>query len=432
MMKDRPEIQPTPDLLAMFGPHRASTAEEPSEPQTPRALEIGRRVRSARQRAGFKAADLANNLGLERDKLSKIEHGKRRITPLELPRFAAALGVSTQYLLEGAPTGGLALAFRVAHSKTQAAGARQRVESLLDTEARLSRAGSLAPAVSTPEAAGVLAVAASIANRTPRTRLEAQRQGQELAGETRRLLDLGSAEIVDLAGLIEQHFAADVALSPVDEEISGVCAHAPGQALLLANSRCTTGHVRFTLGHELAHHLLRDPRELIEENSEDLYSSNYLERRASAFAAHLLLPERGVRSTLSWLEVTGEDLHEATPAGRRALGYVMAKFGVSLPCALYQLAAFKLLTFEQADTLKNGLRACEVLRTASQLFPSASSLAVATGETRIPTRLLDSAWSAARAGKIGLSTLSRLLDREDDNDLFEEVFGSDTSVADAP
>jgi transcriptional regulator with XRE-family HTH domain len=431
MTRDQAQIQPTPDVLAMFGPPGTPTTEEPDAAQAARALEVGNRVRSARQRAGIKAAELASMLGLERDKLSKIEHGKRRVAPIELPRLAAALGVSAKYLLEGAQSGVPAVAFRVTTPEAQVSVARRRAGAILDVEARLQRAGALEPATTTPEAAGVLAAAAAIAERSPRTKSEAQRQGRELANEARRILDLGSGEIGDLAGLIEQHFAADVALSPLGEDVSGLCAHAPGQALLLANSGCSTGHVRFTLGHELAHHLLRDPREVIEESDRDLYSGSYVERRASSFAAHLLLPERGVRRTLAWLDVTDDDLHQATPAGRRALGYTMATYGVSLSCALYQLADLRLLAFDRVEVLKNELRAGSVLRAASRLLPSGISVAERTDETRVPTRLLDSAWTAAREGTIGLNSLARLLDRQDDEELFDEVFGDDADEAGA-
>jgi transcriptional regulator with XRE-family HTH domain/Zn-dependent peptidase ImmA (M78 family) len=431
MIKDHDRIKPTPGVLAMFGPQGTSATEDPDTAQAARTLEVGNRVRSARLRAGIKAAELASMLGLERDKLSKIEHGKRRITPIELPRLATALGVSTKYLLEGAQTGIPALAFRLATPEAEVSVARQRAGAILDVEARLQRSGALEPATTTPEAAGVLAAAAAIAPRPPRTKNEAQRQGRELANEARRLLDLGIGEIGDLAGLIEQHFAADVALSPLGEDVSGLCAHAPHQALLLANTECSTGHVRFTLGHELAHHLLQDPREVIEESVGDLYSGSYTERRASSFAAYLLLPERGVLKTLAWLDVTDNDLQEATPAGRRALGYVMAKYGVSMPCALYQLADLGLLTFDRVESLKNKLRAGSVLRAASRLLPSGASIADRTKETRVPTRLLDSAWSATREGKIGLNTLARLLERQDDDELFEEVFSDNTDEAGA-
>jgi hypothetical protein len=85
-----------------------------------------------------------------------------------------------------------------------------------------------------------------------------------LAEEVRRALDLGTAEIGDLPGLIEMHFAADVALGPYGRGVTGLCVHSEGRALLLASTDFTSGHVRFTLAHELGHHLLSDPRDVIE------------------------------------------------------------------------------------------------------------------------------------------------------------------------
>lgn len=38
---------------------------------------------------------------------------------------------------------------------------------------------------------------------------------------TRRELDLGSDALGDVAGLIEQHFGVDVALSPLGTEVAG-------------------------------------------------------------------------------------------------------------------------------------------------------------------------------------------------------------------
>jgi hypothetical protein len=109
----------------------------------------------------------------------------------------------------------------------------------------------------------------------------------------------------------------------------------------------------------------------------------------------------------------------------------MAKYGVSMPCALYQLAGLGLLAFDRVEALKNELRAGSVLRAASRLLPSGASVAKQTEETRVPTRLLDSAWSAAREGTIGLNMLARLLERQDDDQLFEEVFGENADEAHA-
>jgi transcriptional regulator with XRE-family HTH domain len=60
----------------------------------------------------------------------------------------------------------------------------------------------------------------------------------------------------------------DVAELPRFANVLGVTVrhlHSGSAALILANSDFPEGHVRFTLAHELAHHILGDPREIIEE-----------------------------------------------------------------------------------------------------------------------------------------------------------------------
>jgi hypothetical protein len=77
----------------------------------------------------------------------------------------------------------------------------------------------------------------------PRSKAEAQRHGRELAELTRRELDLGSDALGDIAGLIEQHFAVDVALSPLGTDVDGLCVHGGAAALILANTDSSDGRV---------------------------------------------------------------------------------------------------------------------------------------------------------------------------------------------
>ena len=114
--------------------------------------QVGKRVREARRRSGLDAMIVAEAVGLTRDKLSKIEHGRRRVAPRELPALARALNVSMASLL-GTADGGrpaLALAHRVAAGADPAAtsGARARAVELLKAEDRLVLACGAARAVS--------------------------------------------------------------------------------------------------------------------------------------------------------------------------------------------------------------------------------------------------------------------------------------------
>jgi hypothetical protein len=68
--------------------------------------------------------------------------------------------------------------------------------------------------------------------------------------------------------------------------------------MMLISTSFPRGHQRFTAAHELAHHLLRDPREIVIDS--DLHDgSNPMEKRASAFAAALLMPAEGLRDVIA-------------------------------------------------------------------------------------------------------------------------------------
>jgi hypothetical protein len=93
----------------------------------------------------------------------------------------------------------------------------------------------------------------------------------------------------DVAGLAEQHFGLDVLAWPTVKAVSGLCAHGQGIAMMLISTAFSRGHQRFTAAHELAHHLLRDPREIVVDAG-PYGTGSPIEQRANAFAAALLIP----------------------------------------------------------------------------------------------------------------------------------------------
>jgi transcriptional regulator with XRE-family HTH domain len=59
-----------------------------SEPDIPEPVELGRRLREAREYLGLSQEQVADHLGIPRPSVSTIEAGKRRISFLELKRLA--------------------------------------------------------------------------------------------------------------------------------------------------------------------------------------------------------------------------------------------------------------------------------------------------------------------------------------------------------
>jgi transcriptional regulator with XRE-family HTH domain len=421
------------DVAALLGLEPLEEATSDGSEQVRQVdAQVGRRVRVARRRAGLNAAVLAEQVGLTRDKLSKIENGRRRVAPRELPALAHALHVSLSTLLgeADATRPALALAHRVAAIAPESAtsGTRARAIEILQAEARLARHNELPPRQLSPGGAAIEQLIATKFEITPRTAPEAQRQGRVLAEEVRRILELGIAEVGDLPALVEMHFAADVALSPLGAGSDGLCAHEGDAALLVVNTDYPTGRTRFTLAHELGHHLLRDPRDVIEEQLGDMLGTSYIERRVNSFAGHLLLPLKAVTTTLAWLGCGRDDLIDANARGRAALGYLMVRYGVSLPCALSQIVEAGFLTVKAKRDLADKLGAGELVRAAEYLISERPGPEQTTREQRPPARLVAAALEAVRTGDVGMNTVAVLLGRADNEELFDEVMYADAGT----
>lgn len=396
---------------ALGRPEPSAESEEPER----HAAQVGQRVAAARKRADMSGTRLGELVGLRKDQISKVETGRRRLDVAELPKFADALGVTVRYLLGHAERPALAIAARLAAGAgpDAAQAARRRARQLFEIDDLLTQVAQLPAPRPSQAGSTVRDLAASVCPGTPSSKSVAQRQGRELAELARRELDLGSDALGDLAALIEQHFAVDVALSPLGTETDGLCVHCGTGALILASSDFPEGHVRFTLAHELAHHILGDPREIIEEGESDMFADTAAEWRANAFAGHFLMPERGIRSVLDWL---GEQPGAVSERGVVAL---MEHFDVSLAALVYQLNILGLMSYAAGQQVRSR-GVSSLLAAHRDVAPTEAGWAV-RGVRRPPERLVRRAMAAAREQQLGISVVAALLERPDDGQLWEEV-----------
>lgn len=388
------------------------------------AREIGARIAAARSNAGLTGTQLGEAMGLGKDQVSKIESGKRRVDVAELAKAAARLGVSVRSLLGEPERSTLAVAARLAPGADQESmqPARRRARQLLELDDLLTRVADLAPARPSEAGQRVLAEARERFTQPPRGRPAARAQGRELAELTRRTLDLGSDSLGDFAGLIEQHFGVDVALSPSGTDGDGLCVHAAGTALILASTDFTDGHVRFTLAHELGHHLLGDPRDIIEEAEHEMFADEVLEWRVNAFAGHFLMPERGVRAVLEWLAPGQSRVEE------RALVALMEHFGVSRQALICQLNLLGLLSYEEGQQLQAASRARAVVARHRDVAPTGAATKIGRVR-RPPQRLVRCALDAVATQRLGLSVVAALLERDDDQRLWSDIMGDQSPAA---
>jgi Zn-dependent peptidase ImmA (M78 family)/transcriptional regulator with XRE-family HTH domain len=372
--------------------------------------ELGARIAALREARGMTGGELGAALGISRSQVSKIEHGTRRLDVSEIAAIADALEVSLAEVLGVERSGSLALAARVmaAPNADDTLAPRRRMRQLLEVEANLISATGLRESRPTPSGKEVLTFIKG--QGIPSGRVP-WRDGEDLANLVRQGLGLGRAPIADVAELAEHHFGLDVIAWPTGTAVSGLCAHGQGVAMALISTSFPRGHQRFTAAHELAHHLLKDPREIVIDG--ELYdSSNPMEKRANAFAAALLMPADG--------------LHDVT-AGRAidaaVLVELMRHFGSSYSALLYRLASrsVRLLNARARDEwLQKSVSS--VLRAAND--PAPDDLIVPDESRRVPPRLWRAAQAGYENGRVGIGALAALAD-EDAERLFIRLAADD-------
>jgi Zn-dependent peptidase ImmA (M78 family)/transcriptional regulator with XRE-family HTH domain len=374
------------------------------------AGELGTRIAALREARGMTGQELGNALGLSRSQVSKIEHGTRRLDVSEIAVIADVLEISLAEVLGVERSTSLGLAARVMAipDADETLPPRRRMRQLLEAEATLASATGLRQSRPTPSGQAVLSQISEAG--IPSARAPWQ-DGEALASLVRHGLGLGRAPIADVANLAEQHFGLDVLAWPTGKAVSGLCAHGQGVAMMLVSTAFTRGHQRFTAAHELAHHLLRDPREIVIDAS--LYDSgNPMEKRANAFAAALLMPADGLLDMAA-----GRPIDEALITG------LMRHFGVSFSALLYRLASpdIGLLTVRDRDGWLSRT-VLEVLRTAND--PAPEEIITPDQARRIPARLWRAAQAGYQNGRVGIGTLAALAD-EDPEQLFARLAAND-------
>ena len=206
--------------------------------------------------------------------------------------------------------------------------------------------------------------------RVPGASGDAVAQGEQIADQERRRLNIGYAPIADISELI---LAQGIWASGIElpRDMSGLFLRHPSIGLaIIVNGSHVRGRRRFSYAHEYAHALLdRDWNIRISSTGN---SSEMIERRANAFAAAFLMPRAGVFDALRNLDKGLPSRQEQTvfdvandgridaelrsPARSQRITYkdiamLAHHFGVSYQAALYRLRSLRYISQPESQEL---------------------------------------------------------------------------------
>jgi Zn-dependent peptidase ImmA (M78 family)/DNA-binding XRE family transcriptional regulator len=319
---------------------------------------LGRRIAEARADSGITQAALARAAGLERTALVRIESGERKVSATELVTITGALGRPVDWFFTESPPA------VVSRRRDHAVGGfSRRLDLAVEIAARnvafLADRGIVAPP-----------------RRDPRAAPGSYREAEDLARAIRAELARPAGPLPDLQSAVEGlgllGFSADLGPDAGD----AACVEVGDIGVAVVNGSADPGRRRFSLAHELGHHLVGDAY----EPAPRLGGSD-AERMFQAFAAYLLMPRAAVLD--AWEEFAGQ------PARRAAIA-VAVRFSVSWTAACNQLRNLDLIDSRDRDLLVG-----DVLR-KGELFEFGERFAVELDPPSIPPGYAQSIVSAFR------------------------------------
>jgi Zn-dependent peptidase ImmA (M78 family)/transcriptional regulator with XRE-family HTH domain len=294
--------------------YRTAMKHEPIQTQE----QLGARIAEARQAAGLTQAELASRVELDRTSLSRVETGNRRVDVVELAAIARALGRPVESFLH--------LPSPAVVSQREASGsgeAQPRIDALAE---------ELASDVDLLLDLGVLKPPSRFKLQSAVTSLE---HAEGAAQEVRRWLGCPTEPLLDLPALAERLALVSVAVQLVGDVPDGLYINRGQLGVAWLDGGQPAGRRRFTLAHELGHHLLEDEYRIDWQVGED-----ETERIVNAFAIHLLLPRRGVQGR--W-----RDLATLEQEARSRAISIAASYGASWSATCAQLQRFELITGDE-------------------------------------------------------------------------------------
>jgi Zn-dependent peptidase ImmA (M78 family)/transcriptional regulator with XRE-family HTH domain len=279
---------------------------------------LGRRIAQTRADAGMTQAELGRAVGLDRTAIAKLEAGTRKVSATELVAIASAVDRPIDWFVVDSPPSVVSR-----RSDASVRGQSRVLDIKIDRLARdvafLIEQGVLADASERP----ALQLPSDVAD------------AEALAASARRLMASPVGPLCDLQRASERIGLLAFSLE-VGDAGDAAYVEVGNMGVAFVNGSADPGRRRFSLAHELGHHLFGDPYapEISVPGGDDV------ERLINAFAVHLLLPRDEV--TELWHATADQEPRLAAVA-------VSARFRVSWTATCSQLRNLGLISAAERE-----------------------------------------------------------------------------------
>jgi len=301
----------------------------------PSAVTVGHALKQARIAMGLTLKRVSESMGIAMSTISEIESGKRRVSAVELYRFAKLYQRPISFFLEESETSAsFAILLRAAGTASVSKGTIINFHELCRSYRDLRKL------IRAPEMPGPPDYSSS--------RLTTLDQAEELAEAERGSLGLNGQPIKDICDLLEGKRGIKTFHLPADpERFSGAFTY-DGQlgACFLINSRHPNRRRTFTVAHEYAHCIAHRNQLAHIDTCPTFEIKNPHERFANAFAASFLMPRRTVNEMLGQLVFPQRSALTA-----EVLVHLAIYFGVSFEAIGWRLVALRRLSLSRWEGL---------------------------------------------------------------------------------
>ena len=312
--------------------------------------ELGRRLRMARINCGLGQERAALEIELPRPTISQIEAGKRGVSSIELAKLARLYQRPLASFFEerfdlNVTESPITVLFRSTEFLPEHKKVVAEFESLCRAYADLEKRLGLESEMPLPDR--------SILGE-PRNKIEAIRQGEQVASEERRRLGIGDDPIRNVLELLESQGVRLFVRRLEETHISGLFLFDKSLGpCILINGAEHRNRLAFNAAHEYAHVLFdRKLQARASTTSTQLGNTNQsdelLEVRANSFAAAFLLPAFGIDRFLGDQGMTRRTKQKLDVVH---VLYLQRAFGVSYLAALYRLQNLGWLDRNQREKL---------------------------------------------------------------------------------